>query len=629
MYTIVFIIITIFLLAGAYELCKTLCYNYRENQKNHKRQKEILQKISNGIYEHKVKIWDDVYMVNTGGYDDKPEYYTGKTGFVNSNDKYLIPLKYETAVKVANANYCLVKFNQLYGVVDYTGKEVIPCNCVEIESDNRDYSIAVQIDSNGKYKCALLNSNGHLYTDFIYDAIDDKGENFTSMISTDDRLWFYFGEMLIAKKGTNVGVLNLDGTIHIPFNYSKMYILAYQHVLAMTHKSDGTQRYTLFDDNGKPLIDSDQNIIRINNTMVKIRQNDGLFTLHDYKGCMICSTHYNDYITYDESKCIIEVWKGNKCGLYKTFISKNHYNMDDYEELLYHNDCEWIEIIPPKYDSIEKNKGHDEICAVRKENKFGIFDYCGNLIVDFDFERCESAYEIGDKLRRDYHRNLYKYTQKIPIKGNESNLSTKSKDTSFYILFIDTETTGIPIDNNAPISDNNNWPHMVQICWLLKDVHNNTISKKVYIIKPENYVIPKRMTDIHGISHEYATNNGCSLQEVLDDFIVTFRKAKFVVGHNVDFDIKIIAAELYRKNFQYSDLLNCRRICTMKSSVEYCKISNERNPAKGYKWPKLQELHNRLFNYNYTVEHNAENDVEATAKCFFELVRLKVISIHI
>lgn len=54
----------------------------------------------------------------------------------------------------------------------------------------------------------------------------------------------------------------------------------------------------------------------------------------------------------------------------------------------------------------------------------------------------------------------------------------------------------------------------------------------------------------------------------------------------------------------------------MKSSIEYCKISNEKNPAKGYKWPKLQELHNRLFNYNYTVEHNAENDVEATAKCF-------------
>ena len=67
----------------------------------------------------------------------------------------------------------------------------------------------------------------------------------------------------------------------------------------------------------------------------------------------------------------------------------------------------------------------------------------------------------------------------------------------------------------------------------------------------------------------------------------------------------------------------------MKSSVEYCRISNEKNPAKGYKWPKLQELHYRLFNYNYAVEHNAENDVEATAKCFFELVRLKVISIHI
>lgn len=43
---------------------------------------------------------------------------------------------------------------------------------------------------------------------------------------------------------------------------------------------------------------------------------------------------------------------------------------------------------------------------------------------------------------------------------------------------------------------------------------------------------------------------------------------------------------------------NARKICTMKSSVDFCHIPN----AYGrYKWPNLDELHNCLFGVGFPM----------------------------
>ena len=53
-----------------------------------------------------------------------------------------------------------------------------------------------------------------------------------------------------------------------------------------------------------------------------------------------------------------------------------------------------------------------------------------------------------------------------------------------YLIF-DTETTGLPQNFNAPISDSDNWPRMVQIAWQLHDAEGKLIENQDYIIKPE------------------------------------------------------------------------------------------------------------------------------------------------
>lgn len=43
------------------------------------------------------------------------------------------------------------------------------------------------------------------------------------------------------------------------------------------------------------------------------------------------------------------------------------------------------------------------------------------------------------------------------------------------ILFFDTETTELPKDYGAPTTDTKNWPHMVQLSWIVTDVIGNEL----------------------------------------------------------------------------------------------------------------------------------------------------------
>ena len=80
-----------------------------------------------------------------------------------------------------------------------------------------------------------------------------------------------------------------------------------------------------------------------------------------------------------------------------------------------------------------------------------------------------------------------------------------------------------------------------------------------------------------------------------------------------------MGAEFIRYN-QNNILESRRKFCTMKSSVNFCAIPG----FKGYKWPKLIELYRKLFSKDFNP-HNALDDVEATADCFWELKKKKII----
>ncbi|MFA7255662.1 MAG: 3'-5' exonuclease [Candidatus Omnitrophota bacterium] len=186
-------------------------------------------------------------------------------------------------------------------------------------------------------------------------------------------------------------------------------------------------------------------------------------------------------------------------------------------------------------------------------------------------------------------------------------------------LFFDTETTGLPKSWKAPVTDLGNWPHIVQIAWALFDDAGQRLAFRDHIIKPEGFVIPESATAIHGISTEKALKEGRPAAEVLKEFSEAVQSAARLVAHNLDFDEKMVRVELLRQGMP--DALEVPKVCTMKASTKYCKIPG----PYGDKWPKLSELHIKLFEVDFEDQHNAASDVLCCAKCFFELRRRAVI----
>ncbi|PIA78579.1 DNA polymerase III subunit alpha [Gaetbulibacter sp. 4G1] len=188
-----------------------------------------------------------------------------------------------------------------------------------------------------------------------------------------------------------------------------------------------------------------------------------------------------------------------------------------------------------------------------------------------------------------------------------------------YLIF-DTETTGLPKRWDAPITDTDNWPRCIQIAWQLHDAMGNCIDHQDYLVQPEGFNIPYDAEKIHGISTELAQEQGVPLAEVLEKFNDALSKTKFVVGQNVKFDLNIMGAEFVR-----GDVANpLQELPVLDTCTEYtaslCQIPGGRYGK--FKLPTLTELHEFLFNTPFAEAHNATADVEATTRCFLELIRL-------
>ena len=111
-----------------------------------------------------------------------------------------------------------------------------------------------------------------------------------------------------------------------------------------------------------------------------------------------------------------------------------------------------------------------------------------------------------------------------------------------YLIF-DTETTGLPKNWNAPITDTDNWPRCVQIAWQLHDNMGVLVDHQDYLIRPDGFNIPYDAEQVHGISTELALQQGEELETVLKRFNEALSKATHLVGQNLGFDLNIMGCE--------------------------------------------------------------------------------------
>lgn len=196
------------------------------------------------------------------------------------------------------------------------------------------------------------------------------------------------------------------------------------------------------------------------------------------------------------------------------------------------------------------------------------------------------------------------------------------------ILFFDTETTGLPKYYYEPYTNIDNWPRLVQLSWIIEDSDQKKLEERDFIIKPDGFIIPEKATKIHHIRNDWAERNGKDLFTVLHEFYSYLIEADLLVGHNIEFDINIVAAEFFRLGNKFPELKKCAKqldsmpiFCTMETGAYYTKIETYNGE---YKWPKLKELYRHLFGHDFKGAHNSLEDIRATRECFWEMLRLDI-----
>lgn len=194
-------------------------------------------------------------------------------------------------------------------------------------------------------------------------------------------------------------------------------------------------------------------------------------------------------------------------------------------------------------------------------------------------------------------------------------------------LFIDTETTGLPINDKLPYSDLDNWPRLVQVALIIEDDNYGILAKRNIILKPDGYVIPESSTKVHGISNERAIRDGENRDKVISFLDLVLYNSDIIIGHNVSFDLNVIKSEIIRIKGMENALFTKKKhsvIDTMKIGANICKIPNlsfHSRLNQPYKYPKLDELYYKLFNKHFDNQHDAMADIQATYDCYYELKR--------
>lgn len=192
-----------------------------------------------------------------------------------------------------------------------------------------------------------------------------------------------------------------------------------------------------------------------------------------------------------------------------------------------------------------------------------------------------------------------------------------------YLIF-DTETTGLPRSWAAPITDTDNWPRCIQIAWQLHDEMGRILEHQDYLVRPEGFNIPYDAERIHGISTELAAEEGIPLAEVLEKFNSSLSKAKFIVGQNLGFDVNIMGCEFHRMGIETP--MNAMPILDTCTEVTASLLKLPGGRGGKFKLPTLTELHQYLFGVPFAEAHNATADVEATTRCFLELIRTGIFT---
>lgn len=146
-----------------------------------------------------------------------------------------------------------------------------------------------------------------------------------------------------------------------------------------------------------------------------------------------------------------------------------------------------------------------------------------------------------------------------------------------HYLILDCENNGLFDYSKA--ADAPGQPRVAQVGMIFVNHNDEIEAEHEFLIRPEGWSMTPEATAINGITDEMLREKGVPIKDALDLYAAGLDARRVVVGHNVNFDLKCMRAELRRVGMEDRYLLT-RSICTMFSSRAICNLG---------KVPKLQE----------------------------------------
>jgi len=192
------------------------------------------------------------------------------------------------------------------------------------------------------------------------------------------------------------------------------------------------------------------------------------------------------------------------------------------------------------------------------------------------------------------------------------------------VMGFDTETSGLVLSKEKPSHPNQ--PFLVQLGVTLWDAETaRELSYASIIIHPDSREVPSQASAVHGITTDIATAVGIPLVFAAATFSQFCKVAQVHVGHNIDFDLKVLQAEFFRLSRTFPPV-NPR--CTKDIGEPILRLPpTERMIAAGMgdKWksPTLGECWRYLYNEELQGAHDALVDARACVKIFLEFQRRK------
>lgn len=198
------------------------------------------------------------------------------------------------------------------------------------------------------------------------------------------------------------------------------------------------------------------------------------------------------------------------------------------------------------------------------------------------------------------------------------------KDGDPFLIILDIETSGLRKYRHPDPENLSNWPRIVQIAYQVFDVHDKEVDRVAVIFKQPR-PLPPESIEIHGITDEMCKQFGVKPEPVLTKLYDYSQKAKYLAGHNIEFDFDVIEANMRR--FKITDDFEMEWLCTMQTSKELKKLKPKDKNGRT-KMPTLGELHDHLFGFVPEKLHNAEEDMLSVSRCFFEMKKRGLFKIE-